>query len=151
MKDNSLDVRDWLLVILPFVGVIVGGLLSGGVQLWLRRSAERADRRLSARVMFDELSTARAALVTASEKERPTLLPESKRAADAWRGHRSALRSLAYDDWEPIQYAVAALEIFDHVFTVPYRQTWTPDIAGAVTTLVPHIDAGLGAVRRHVE
>jgi hypothetical protein len=146
MDDPGLDLRDWLLVILPFVGVIVGGLLSGGIELWLRRSHEHGDRRLGARIVHDELSTAYGLLVAAKQQKAAALLPDAKRVVGAWQQHRPSLRSLELGDWQPIQGAIAAVELFALLFGE--QEVWLDEFDHIVPSRERDLEAGIESSAR---
>jgi hypothetical protein len=95
--------------IFGLVGVIVGGLLTAGVN-WLARRGDRGrSRRLAARILSDELSWHRTYIQGRLERGELVRLPDRASLHDAWLEHRASLADLPSRDYSAVQLAVLAI------------------------------------------
>jgi hypothetical protein len=102
--------------IFGLVGVIVGGLLTGGVQLWLEQRKEKRAVSRAKRLVQGELLNAiliyRSMYSTASKTwpyypDPTTALPTS-----AWQEHRADLASVLDEQlWQELVWAYALIEV----------------------------------------
>jgi hypothetical protein len=90
------------------VGVVVGGLLTAGVDALSKRNEERRTRRRAARVLRVELVWDANRLNSAYEHAMPLQLDPDVLTA-LWREHRYSLANLPVDDWTEVELAVRHL------------------------------------------
>jgi hypothetical protein len=96
--------------IFGLVGVVVGGLLTAGLDWWRRRVDERGARRLAARILVDELAALGAAH---SHRNYKVFVGAANRLVAAWREYRTALATLRHHDWNEIQATVFVAEMLN--------------------------------------
>lgn len=97
------------------VGVVIGGLITVGLQRRATRANEREARsreQLAAIVLGEEMDAAIAALDLALSDDGAkwvVSMSESKTLSEAWREHGDALVGLGTERWEVISDAVNAM------------------------------------------
>jgi hypothetical protein len=92
--------------ILPLVGVVLGALLSGGVQYALRRRDERAEVRAVTRILLNDLEGAVASLDAVLSDRLWNVLDTVDVRDDDWNKHDLLLaRHLSDDDWDAVATA----------------------------------------------
>jgi hypothetical protein len=105
--------------IFGLLGVVVGGLLSGGMMLGIEHVREHRDARTAARLVHYELIRAVSLLEVALDLGSPLPFVVSF-ATEAWSEHRSGLaRTLDTSTWGAALSAYSALEAVDQTFTGP--------------------------------
>lgn len=120
--------------IFGLLGVIVGGLITAGVDERRRYIERRAQRRLAARILIDELTWVSASAREAADSRNLTLLRDSSDLVDAWRTHRHALGDLAWEHWLALETTISHAAMFDR--TAP----WSDRAAAAVGDLIEAVD-----------
>jgi hypothetical protein len=108
--------------IFGFVGVLVGGLVTWGIEVWRARHGEQDEARVAARLVADELDTIYLARlkVHSLEPQFPRQI-ELALAQDAWMNYRATLaRELEDESWNKVggAYDVLATEFDDLESTV---------------------------------
>lgn len=120
--------------IFGLIGVVVGGLITGGVQIWIEHLRKRGELRTAKRLVDSELHSVTLDLekfttdgITPAEWRRDQLLPSL-----AWREHRAILAALPDADWEQLYVVYDAIEAMrpkiqsappDLPLTANFRQT----------------------------
>jgi hypothetical protein len=98
--------------IFSLVGVIVGGLLTGGVQAFQQRRTERAESRAAARLLSAELSEQHVFLDTLI-KQASTSTNQDLPPISAWSEYRAIMaRQLDDDPWTAVAGAYVELSLF---------------------------------------
>lgn len=98
--------------IFSLVGVVVGGLLTWGVQALQQRRTERAEARAAARLLSAELSEQHEFLDTLVKQASTTATRELP-PASAWREYRAVMaRQLDNDSWTAVAGAYGELNLF---------------------------------------
>ncbi|HXN37982.1 MAG TPA: hypothetical protein VN892_08080 [Solirubrobacteraceae bacterium] len=88
------------------VGVVVGGLLTAGVDALKQRDDERRTRRRAARVLLMEVVWDANVLTSAFEDRKPLRTFDPGVLEGLWREHRYSLSGIPFDDWFAIETAV---------------------------------------------
>jgi hypothetical protein len=88
------------------VGVVVGGLLTAGVDALGQRNDERRTRRRAARVLLMEVAWDANVLTSAFEDRKPLRNFDPGVLEGLWREHRYSLSDIPFDDWFAIETAV---------------------------------------------
>jgi hypothetical protein len=88
------------------VGVLVGGLLTAGVDALKQRNDERRTRRRAARVLLMEVVWDANALASVFEHRKPLRNFDPGVLEGLWREHRYSLSDIPFDDWFAIETAV---------------------------------------------
>src|SRR4051794_25968997 len=103
--------------IFGLVGVVIGGVLSGGVTLWVERVRERRGARSAARLVHYELIRVVSQLGVALDLRSP--LPFVERfPTEAWRELRPVLaRTLDTETWGAVLSAYTTLEAVRQAFS----------------------------------
>lgn len=105
--------------IFGLLGVVVGGLLSDGMTLWIEHLRVRRDARTATRLVHYELIRAVSLLDVALDLGSPLPFVVSF-ATEAWSEHRSGLaRTLDTSTWDAALSAYSALETVDQTFSGP--------------------------------
>jgi hypothetical protein len=101
--------------IFGLAGVVVGGVLTGGVDLVLERRRERRKGESCARMVGDGLSSA-SSFIEASIAQRAWLgNPAAVLSVDLWREQRSSLAAApGFDGWYPVAGAWGYIEQIGH-------------------------------------
>jgi hypothetical protein len=109
-------------IVAALLGIIVGALLKGAVDVWLDERREKKQERAAVRLLREDLSVAHNALVTSLEREEwwPPSWPLSW---TAWEAHRELLAGrLAPEDWTRVASGFSIIEIIDrHVAVLTDR------------------------------
>ena len=119
--------------IFGLVGVLVGGLITWGVEWWRERRRLGGDVRVAARLLTNELLRG-IALLAVLEEHRDEEAPEGGLDIDfpLWREHRAVLaRTLGHEDWWKVNTAFNALET-----GIPHPQRgWHREVGAGVNAL----------------
>lgn len=97
-----------LQAIFGLAGVIVGGLITAGFQLFSRRQERKRAQRVAARILQDELVWWHSILSWAIEQDDASALEPPGAVLAAWEAHRLALVDLSSDEWHRLHLAVRA-------------------------------------------
>ena len=95
-----------LQAIFGLVGVIVGGAITAGFQIYARRAQQKRDQRHAARVVLDQLVWWLTGLRAAHDRGTLESLDPPGAVRSAWDAHCAALIGLSYDDWVQVSAAV---------------------------------------------
>jgi len=97
--------EDWLAGVFGIGGVLVGGLLTAGVDVWKDWRAGRARARVGGRLLRRQLMTVASSVATAVRKG--TWGPTRSFATSAWDDHASAFAlSLSPEEWDVVANAI---------------------------------------------
>jgi hypothetical protein len=132
--------------IFGLVGVMIGGLLTAGLETLARRGRERRVERLAARVLYDELASLRASARQSVKTQRPELMfSEKLELSSTWREHRKDLGNVEWDVWAAIDHAVASLE------TTTPAAGWSDERHDWLATVEEDAARAMDAVRPFVD
>jgi hypothetical protein len=98
--------------LLTLAGVVVGAVLGGAVQVFLRRREERQHLRVAARLMYDELVWCQG-IVRGMLRDNQWLDVDRfrPRIDETWAEHRAILSGhLSYEEWFAVRGGVRAWE-----------------------------------------
>jgi hypothetical protein len=133
--------------IFGLLGVIVGGLVNGGVGFWARTHNLRNERRVSARLVYEELHAISTALSVGGDhrvalEDMPILTPE-------WVEHRMTLaRSLNHREWAEVSGAYAAVTLLNSsVRGLGLGNQLSEEQASYFESVAEQLDGGLGALK----
>ena len=94
--------------IFGLLGVVVGSVITWGIELWRARRRDSDEGRVAARLVMDELHSLYNQR-TANEPEAPRQI-KLAREQDAWLTHRAVLaRELTHESWRAVRLAYDAL------------------------------------------
>jgi hypothetical protein len=97
--------------IFGLIGVIIGGLISGGINLFLQQRKERLSAKVSARLVRDDLYLAACWIEDAVTEGEWEYGSDRKINEQAWNDHRAQLAAvLAYDDYASVGLAYQAVQ-----------------------------------------
>jgi hypothetical protein len=95
-------------------GVLLGGVLTVGVELFLAARRAREQRRLAARVLLDEFTVAASLVAVAEANSSLSALDAIPSIGETWRDHREYLAHLELTTWAVIRRAVMHAELVPH-------------------------------------
>ncbi len=132
--------------VFALLGVLLGGLVTAGVQLFLKGREQRTQRQLAARVVWGELVWFRSGVSAALRSNDGGLIPPSEPLSETWRQHRDGLASfLPLDPWATVLTAVlAAVELAKHKGTTP--GPWPDKIEDVLRDVEKRLEAGSSAL-----
>lgn len=91
-------------------GVVIGGLITGGTQVWLEWRREKASTRAAARLLADDLGTARMFFEHCLTADKWVDTPQAILTADLWNEHKAALAAVRkFTPWYPVASAFTAV------------------------------------------
>jgi hypothetical protein len=130
--------------IFGLIGVIVGGLVTGGVQIWVEHLRKRGELRIAKRLVDSELHSVALDLgrlatdgITPAEWRKEQLLPSS-----AWREHRAILAELPDADWEQLYVVYDGIEAMrPKIQAAPPDLPLTPDFRQTSAGLLHLVEA----------
>jgi hypothetical protein len=98
--------------IFGLVGVIVGALITGGVEYFMRVRDEKAETRAAARLTHAELGHAEGLVAMALDSGKWELVREGSYPDDRWRQHEGLFgRLLGGDEWSAVAYGYTCTEV----------------------------------------
>jgi hypothetical protein len=97
-----------LQAIFGLVGVIIGGVVTAGFQLFQAWRRQERDQRLAARILRDELGWWWSNLKDAIESRDFSGIDHPGSVAEAWQQYRGALIDLSGPEWSQLHLAVRA-------------------------------------------
>lgn len=94
------------------VGVIVGACVNGGVAFWARSQALRAERRVSARLVYEELDALDTTLSVSVDQR--ISLEDCPLPTPEWLAHKTILAAgLNRDEWVDVSGAYASVTLLN--------------------------------------
>jgi hypothetical protein len=139
--------------IFGLVGVVVGGLLTAGLEELRRRADSRDRRRAAARAVHTELLATAVALDSAIEMKSITPLTLGRRIelGAVWHENAAALSHLALDEWDELARSVWITEMFWRT-SVEYLTEWTDKADATLTKLRDdHVTPGINTLAGHLD
>ena len=130
--------------IFGLVGVLIGGVLSGAVTLWIDRTRERRDAQAAVRLVRDEVGRSADRFDLALRVDRPV---NDERSTSMWHELRPLLaRSLNEETWECVVGAYAWIEALSH--SSPTTSELLSQVDRAILeTAVPDVRRAVDALR----
>ncbi len=106
--------------IFGLVGVLIGGLITGGTAFWLIRRRERAAARGACRLLWDELGTAQVFFEACLEADKWLDEPSGAVTNDLWLEQRGVLAGEhKFTPWFPVTGAYAGIEMLIRRISFP--------------------------------
>jgi hypothetical protein len=131
--------------IFGLVGVLIGGLLTGGVDYFMRRREERHTMRALARALHSELLEMRSQCAYCAELGNWLLVDQAFTLPAAWRDHELVLdRLLTWKQWAGLQAVRASQSGVRQLAQLSteqpgLRQTHLPTVTAAAIDAIDHV------------
>jgi hypothetical protein len=132
--------------IFGLVGVVVGGLLTAGVEAYRARRADERQVRIAARILRDELAWWHTSIAI-SLGQGEWLVDSNDAVRAAWLQHREALCVLDRDDWARVSTAVAVTV----VASSEMRDGPFDNVRPSLEEAEEHIGDGVEALERFID
>jgi hypothetical protein len=130
--------------IFGLVGVIVGGLLTAGFQVFVMHRDQKRDQRVAARVLDDELAWWLSGLDWAIGHDDLASIDPPGTVQVAWEEHRGALVDLSGDDWATVHVAVRSSTL--DATGAPPNTAVPPGLAAGIQQQMDRIEAARGVL-----